>query len=92
MRYCLRHAMRVCGRHKVEEMLAWCAANPDQKELHSYALLFLFSYSFLLRGPSEALPAVVADLAPNSCSCLNCEATNKCAMHGSRRWQDTGVH
>ena len=36
-------------------MLAWSA---DIEEARKYALLFLFSYSFLLRTPSEALPAV----------------------------------
>ena len=44
-----------CVRQKVEEMLAWSA---DIEEARRYALLFLFSYSFLLRTPSEALPAV----------------------------------
>ena len=58
----------VCGRHQVEEMLAWCAVNPDQRELCSYALLFLFSYSFLLRGPSEALPAVVGGHGHVACT------------------------
>ena len=43
-------------RQKVEEMLAWSEANA---ELRLHALLFLFSYSFLLRTPSEALPATV---------------------------------
>ena len=64
----LCRAMCVCGRHQVEEMLAWCAGNPDQRELCSYALLFLFSYSFLLRGPSEALPAVVSGHGHVACT------------------------
>jgi len=36
-------------------MLLWSEAN---EEFRKYALLFLFSYSFLLRTPSEALPAI----------------------------------
>ena len=43
------------SRQKVEDMLVWTDAN---EELRSYALLFLLSYSFLLRTPSEALPAI----------------------------------
>lgn len=43
------------GRQKVEEMLAWSETTVDMRK---HALLFLFSYSFLLRTPSEALPAI----------------------------------
>ena len=42
-------------------MIAWSEANEEQGELQSYALLFLFSYSFLLRTPSEALPAIAGE-------------------------------
>ncbi len=40
---------------KVEEIIAW---SESKEEVRTYALLFLFSYSFLLRTPSEALPAI----------------------------------
>lgn len=43
-------------RQKVEEMLAW---SESHAELRPHALLFLFAYTFLLRTPSEALPAAV---------------------------------
>ena len=46
----------VLVRQKVEEMLEWSSLHP---ELRLHALLFLFSYTFLLRVPSEALPTVV---------------------------------
>ena len=39
----------------VENMLSWSESHPEAR---IFALLFLFSYSFLLRTPSEALPAV----------------------------------
>ena len=55
------------SRHKVECMLAWSESN---EELRKYALLFLLSYSFLLRTPSEALPAIAgtdgSELGSNS--------------------------
>ena len=39
----------------VERILKWCL---DAGEHMRYAMLFLMSYIFLLRMPSEALPAV----------------------------------
>lgn len=42
-------------RHMVEDMLTWSENNEDVRK---YALLFLLSYSFLLRTPSEALPVI----------------------------------
>ena len=44
-----------CDRAQVEKMLAWAKARP---ELARFGNLFLFAYAFLLRLPSEALPAV----------------------------------
>ena len=44
-------------KEKVAEMIAWTEGRDD--ELRRWALLFLFAYTFLLRVPSEALPAVV---------------------------------
>ena len=40
---------------KVEAMVVWSA---EHTESQRYALLFLFAYTFLLRTPSEAVPAV----------------------------------
>ena len=72
---CVGRCVCVYGRHKVEEMLAWCQANPEQ-ELKNYAYLFLFTYSFLLRLPSEALPVVAggSGRVPESMSVLRYEA------------------
>jgi hypothetical protein len=61
-------ATGAAGRQKVEEMLVWCDANPESLELRSYATLFLFSYCFLLRGPSEALPAVASGHGHEACT------------------------
>jgi hypothetical protein len=47
-----------CGREKVEEMLAWSQTHETTRK---HALLFLFSYCFLLRTPSEALPAIAGE-------------------------------
>ena len=43
------------NRVQVEKMLEWAKARP---ELARFGTLFLFAYAFLLRLPSEALPAV----------------------------------
>jgi hypothetical protein len=56
MRISVAVVCRVMTRQMVEEMLAWSELHT---EMRLHALLFLFSYSFLLRTPSEALPAVV---------------------------------
>ena len=42
-------------RHVVEAMLTWCRAHSDYLR---FGHLFLLSYAFLLRVPSEALPVV----------------------------------
>jgi len=42
------------GRKQVEEMLQWSRAHG---KFEKHAVLFLMSYAFLLRLPSEALPA-----------------------------------
>ena len=42
-------------RHLVEAMLAWCSVHGEKLR---FAHLFLLSYSFLLRVPSEAIPVV----------------------------------
>ena len=41
---------------QVEAMLAYCRENPQYQR---YGMLYLLAYVFLLRLPSEALPAVV---------------------------------
>ena len=46
----------MCARQKVQEMLEWSEAH---EELRKAALLFLLTYTYLLRLPSEALPAIV---------------------------------
>ena len=55
------------SRQKVEDMLTWTDSN---EELRIYALLFLLSYSFLLRTPSEAIPVIAgqdgSELGSNS--------------------------
>ena len=51
----MRRERMFLSRKKVEDMLLWTDSN---EELRSYALLFLLSYSFLLRTPSEALPTI----------------------------------
>jgi len=72
---CVGQCVCVYGRHKVEEMLAWCQANPEH-EFKNYAYLFLFTYSFLLRLPSEALLVVKggSGRVPVSMSVLRYEA------------------
>ena len=46
----------VCSfREQVKQMLAW---SEDKPLYQRYALLFLLAYTFLLRVPSEALPAI----------------------------------
>ena len=50
----------VCARQKVQEMLVW---SETHEELRRAALLFLLAYTYLLRVPSEALPAVVGTSA-----------------------------
>ena len=52
----VRRERNFIQRQKVEEMLAWSMTHPYARR---HALLFLFSYSFLLRTPSEALPVRV---------------------------------
>ncbi len=39
----------------MEQMLVWSESRPEYRRM---ALLWLFTYAFLLRLPSEALPAV----------------------------------
>ena len=57
-------AIRACGvgcvalcvaRQKVDEIVKW---SESHEEMRLCALLFLFSYTYLLRLPSEALPAI----------------------------------
>ena len=48
---CLPH---LCFRKQVEQMLQWIARNQAYTK---FAALFLLCYVFLLRLPSEALPA-----------------------------------
>lgn len=46
----------MCGRNMVEQIMARCA---EEEGRSRFAHLFLISYIFLLRLPSEALPIVV---------------------------------
>ena len=41
-------------REMIERLLAWCKTRP---EFRRFGFLFLLTYVFLLRLPSEALPA-----------------------------------
>ena len=43
-------------RERVQEMMVWCKRHV---EYASHVVLFLLSYAFLLRTPSEALPVTV---------------------------------
>ena len=50
----LSNVTPAAGRAIVERILRWC----DKRTFHRpYGFLFLFAYIFLLRLPSEALPA-----------------------------------
>ena len=47
--------LRSPGRRMVEDMMHWCS---EKVEYRNVAYLFLLTYVFLLRLPSEALPVV----------------------------------
>ena len=53
--YFSRRERMFIRRHMVEEMVRWSESN---EHLRKQALMFLLSYSFLLRTPSEAMPAI----------------------------------
>ena len=57
--YCLGLPSVFVDRALVERILGWCEARP---EYASFGTLYLLSYVFLLRLPSEALPVRVGKL------------------------------
>ena len=56
--------LRSPGRRMVEEMMHWCS---EKVEYRNVAYLFLLTYVFLLRLPSEALPVVAGQGVEQAC-------------------------
>ena len=56
--------LRSPGRRMVEDMMHWCS---EKVEYRNVAYLFLLTYVFLLRLPSEALPVVAGQGDEQAC-------------------------
>ena len=88
--FCICSTLRTNFAHRkqVEAMLAWAEQHPEYTRC---AVLYLFTYVFLLRLPSEALPAIAGgEGCPDAHSILVCDGSKLTLTLQSRKNRPQG--